>query len=727
MVMQQATNVDTLDIRIGRGRDLDYYVELRLAEREFPDGALDPAIVAAVGEASPDEAGARLFAGFTADERVRMAWNLAAALAPRRRIRLRIDDDAPELHALPWEALRDASPGASEREPAADRDTPFSRLVPWALALPPAVTERPLRILSAVAAPGDLDIYRLPPIDRAAEAHALADVMALAPTGLVHHDALQGPCTLAALEAALERGYHVLHLVAHGVARRDGQLAIFLERDDGSVDRVDDSSLAAMLERLGSGLRLVVLMVCSSALRSPGDPRVGLAPRLLAAGVPAVLAMQDLMPVDTGRAFTRALYSELWSTGEVDRAANRARATLLTSRLRGSAVPVLYSALAGNRLLTRDPAAQSPVAQSTAQSQFAQSQFAQSIAQSPTTQSPIAQSPPPQSTVQSPIAQPSQAPPAIQAATPWQAIGGPFREFTAIRGRDGCVELFALASDRTLHVRRQQQPGGPWGPWEPPEPLVASVHVTLDARGQIALFALDPGGQVWIRRRVAPGEWAPWLRFGKDATQLTAACHATGQLMALIVDRDGLMYTCTEDHPGGPWGEWAGDWENDDETHLQIALVRDARGHFTVFSLHADHTLWGSHEAEDDFGEWEQIGEGLHRFAAASDLQGRIFLAGIAPDRSLWARRQRSAGGPWTPWQHHDLDLLDVHVAPLRDTIVVHIIDGDGAAHWLGRDTWAPLGGPAFTKILALEGRKGELLRLALDHAGTLHERRDLT
>lgn len=81
---------------------------------------------------------------------------------------------------------------------------------------------------------------------------------------------------------------------------------------------------------------------------------------------------------------------------------------------------------------------------------------------------------------------------------------------------------------------------------------------------------------------------------------------------------------------------------------------------------------------------------------------------------------------PWTPWQHHELDLIDVHVASFRDTIVVHTIDGDGAAHWLGPDTWAPLGGPAFTSILALEGRKGELVRLALDHAGTLHERRDL-
>jgi hypothetical protein len=164
MVVATDRSLDTLDIRISRGHDLGYTVELRLGEREFPPGVLDPAVVASVGEAGPDDAGTRLFAALISDERVRMAWNLAAAHAPRRRIRLRIDEAAPELHTLPWEALRDVSPSATEREPAADRDTPFSRLVPWSQALPPALDERPVRVLSAVAAPSDLDVYRLPPI-----------------------------------------------------------------------------------------------------------------------------------------------------------------------------------------------------------------------------------------------------------------------------------------------------------------------------------------------------------------------------------------------------------------------------------------------------------------------------------------------------------------------------------------------------------------------------------
>lgn len=701
----QPERLDTLDIRITRGPDLGYEVELRLGEREFPAGALGREIMASVAEAGADEAGARLFAAFSSDERVRMAWNLAAALAPRRRIRLRIDDDAPELHTLPWEALRDTSPAAADREPAADRDTPFSRLVPWSLALPPALSERPVRVLSAVAAPADLDIYRLPPIERADEIHGIADAMALAPPGLVEHTPLAGPCTLAALEAALERGYHVLHLVAHGVARRDGELSLFLEKDDGSVDRVDGSSFAAMLERLGRELRLVVLMVCSSAVRSPGDARVGLAPRLLAAGVPAVLAMQDLMPVATGRAFTRALYGELWSAGEVDRAANRARATLLTGALRGSAVPVLYSALAGNRLFALAPA---PAPPATIQ--------ADTIAQPAAIQTASIQT----TTIQTAtIAAPLPTPPAVE----WTALGGPFRQFTAIRGRDGVVELFAVGlHDDTLHARRQL-PGAAWSEWEQ-SPDVAAVAATLDARGRVVQFARGPQGELWMRRRPTPATWTAWQNLGLDGDQLAVGCYAEDLVIAVTIASDALMYSNEETRPGGTWTDWQGEWEHDDETHLQIALARD-RNALSIFSLHADHTLWQSREQGEDFSEWRKLGARIDRFAVAADLRGHLFIAAIADDRSLRTCTQKSPGGPWGPWERSEADLLDVHVTPLVDGVAIHAIDRDGAAGCFGADGWIALGGPALTRIVALETRKGELLRLGLDHAGTLHERRE--
>jgi len=50
-------------------------------------------------------------------------------------------------------------------------------------------------------------------------------------------------------------------------------------------------------------------------------------------------------------------YQAREASGEVDRAANRARATVETGRLGGGVVPVLYSNLAGNRLFAGDGAA----------------------------------------------------------------------------------------------------------------------------------------------------------------------------------------------------------------------------------------------------------------------------------------------------------------------------------------------------------------------------------
>lgn len=342
----------TLDIRVSVRPDGQFSVELNLGEREFPPGVVGPELLAVSAHEAGD-VGARLFAALVADGRIRSAWDQAAALQPRRRIRLRLDDAAPALHSLPWEALHDPSPSAAVRTLAADLDTPFSRRVlgPWEPLGP--VVERPIKVLTAIAAPSNLADYSLAPIDREREDEILSAAMRLAPPGCVAHTALRGPCTLAALAAELERGHHVLHLVAHGALRSDREaVAVFLEHPNGEVDRVEAGRFAAMVERLERSLRLVVLMSCNTASRSTSDVRFGFAPALLAAGVPAVLGMQDRIPMPTAAAFTRSFYSELWSSGEIDRAANRARAAVLTERLPGGAIPVLYGARSGLRLMS---------------------------------------------------------------------------------------------------------------------------------------------------------------------------------------------------------------------------------------------------------------------------------------------------------------------------------------------------------------------------------------
>lgn len=684
VVTHKSERVETLYIRIGRG----LVVEMSLEGRELPAGALDPGAPAAVAEVGPDEQGARLFASF--DATAREAWRLAAALAPRRRIRLRIDDDAPELHALPWEALRDTSAAATARVPAADRDTPFSRQVPWSWALPGPVAARPLRVLSAIAAPAGLDAYGLPAIDRPGEEACLAEAMAGAPAGLVAHTSLAGDCSLVALEAALEGGCDVLHLVAHGVLR-EGEVALFLEREGGGALRVAGASFAAMLERLDRRPRLVVLMVCSSATRSVDDARRGLAPAVLAAGVPAVLAMQDLMPIDTGRAFTRALYGELWAGGEVDRAANRARATLLTGGLRGSAVPVLYSALADNRLF-RPRAA------------VGEGSRGLSI---PRLETDVAVSTDPDRGA-------------------WQALGGPFHGVCAARGRDGSVELFAVdAATAQLHVRRQQQPGGPWGAWEASQPGVVDACAAVDERGVLSLFTVGPRGEVTWRERHDAGGWARRQPLAGEATQLAVACGLRGAFTALAVDGGGLLQSRAQRQAGGAWDEWEGDWEDDDEQHLQIGLARDGRGLLSVFTLRTDHSLWqSSQDARGEYRDWRRLATELRRVHALADAGGRLRLIAIGEDGALLHRAEREPGGPWGPWQRHVGVYSDAIAAPQQADVALLAIDGEGAAScFTGAGARVALGGPALVRIAAAEDGAGALHVFGIDPAGTLHHR----
>jgi hypothetical protein len=152
-------------------------------------------------------------------------------------------------------------------------------------------------------------------------------------------------------EEKLRQGYHLLHFLGHGAfnARRE-QAALYLQDDDGHARRMIDDEFAGMLARQGVQPRLVFLAACQSAARSMADAYLGLGPKLVAAGVPAVIAMQDFVTVKTARQFSATLYRRLIEHGQIDRAVNEVRGTLITSERPDAAVPVLFMRLKSGRL-----------------------------------------------------------------------------------------------------------------------------------------------------------------------------------------------------------------------------------------------------------------------------------------------------------------------------------------------------------------------------------------
>jgi hypothetical protein len=142
-----------------------------------------------------------------------------------------------------------------------------------------------------------------------------------------------------------------VHYLGHGAFHSErSQTVLYMQDDDGLTRLVYDDELVSMLARQGIRPRLFFLAACESAARSNADAFAGLAPKLVSVGVPAVVAMQDLITVASASKFGATFYQQLLEHGRVDLAANQARSTLLTDRRQDAAVPTLLMRLKSGQL-----------------------------------------------------------------------------------------------------------------------------------------------------------------------------------------------------------------------------------------------------------------------------------------------------------------------------------------------------------------------------------------
>lgn len=302
----------------------------------------------------------------------------------RARLRLQIDPGAGELQALRWERL--LLPRREQMVPAGIAiDTPFSRFTALDEAPPPPLDERPVRVLIAVANPSGLERWRLPAVAVEQEVANLWAGLSSLPdpaslrvavlpgrTGLPPRwvevlesggwEILPGPTGVEAVREQMRR-FHVVHLIAHGTYKpgsdgSPGHSALLLESaDDGSVERVEDDRLAESWFAAVPLPRLVYLAACESAARADSDVGTfaGLGAKLVQAGIPAVIAMQDQVPMALSSDLTRRFFQSLLVHGLIDRALAEARWLLAESESADWSIPVLYMRMRDGQLLAPDP------------------------------------------------------------------------------------------------------------------------------------------------------------------------------------------------------------------------------------------------------------------------------------------------------------------------------------------------------------------------------------
>jgi formylglycine-generating enzyme required for sulfatase activity len=322
------------------GQDKAFSASWTLDEAALRQRGHDPV---AYGE----EMAAQLLAGSGTRSFLDQALAVAASLQTPMRLRLFIGPDASTLHSLRWETLR--LPGAAAPLAVGEwvRFTRYLDSDNWG-----AVVVRPrsdLRGLIVVASP-DVAGARLAEVRTTQELDAARAGLAGIPATEL---ARRGEVTLPNLLAHLRGGCDILYMVAHG-AIVDGEPQILLERPDGGRAWTSGRKMAVQMGELAQPPSLAVLVSCQSAgvggqrLAQDDGALAGLGPRLAAAGVPAVVAMQGNVSMETIAAFMPVLLAELRRDGQVDRAMAVARGAV---RERPDWwMPVLFTRLSDGRV-----------------------------------------------------------------------------------------------------------------------------------------------------------------------------------------------------------------------------------------------------------------------------------------------------------------------------------------------------------------------------------------
>lgn len=257
----------------------------------------------------------------------------------KAKLRLRFRTDVASIATLPLEFMYRELGGYFL---AANPDTVFSRYLD--LPLPPNRVRRrdgPLHLLAIVADP--VDQTRLPP-DEWEELikNCLKNPL---DEGRMTMQMVKRATFREIRDALLGQNPDMIQFVGHGMYEGDqGYLALVDERT-GRTWEVDDETFANLFLGSQDHLGLISLATCESALSDDPQGFLGIAPKLVQRGVPAVVAMQYTVFVDTAKNFLENFYASVAARKPIDWATQSARnAISITSGLnqREFATPVLF-------------------------------------------------------------------------------------------------------------------------------------------------------------------------------------------------------------------------------------------------------------------------------------------------------------------------------------------------------------------------------------------------
>ncbi|NTV63312.1 MAG: CHAT domain-containing protein, partial [Oscillochloris sp.] len=345
------------------GRRIDAQEELQLDDYVEPQLS-DAASLAAYGL----DLFNRLFSG-RLSVAFQQAWATAVSSDHLLRVRLALDPQAPDLHAVPWELLHfdDSGGMASARPLATDGRIVFSRYIE-SETIPEStqINHRPIRLLLVIADPIDLkERWGLVSVGRANEERDFHtrfnpminagqlryDVLPLASSEDLHSAIAQGGIT-----SEQPTSYDVLLFLGHAAYnQRYGTRLLLEDPTTRHVRLYPAENLVRLMQQLPERRRprMVVLVACNTAVVTADRTMGSLATQLISiGGVAAVMAMQRMVEISLARRFTYQLSEHLLRDGLIDVAVNTARRRVYAANDIGWSTPTLYMRSADGRLFS---------------------------------------------------------------------------------------------------------------------------------------------------------------------------------------------------------------------------------------------------------------------------------------------------------------------------------------------------------------------------------------
>jgi hypothetical protein len=300
----------------------------------------------------PKEFGSKLFEAVF-DGEVRDVLRKSEGTEGVDGIRVRVRVESPELTNVPWEFLHD---NARSGFLATTNKTPLVRTLNLSSsAQTPQVTDK-IRVLVMTSNPSTTATGGTAGVGPRGESglDTKAEVAGLEAEFAEHDNVeiVRVDPSVSALQDALtgDGDFHIFHFIGHGRFESDlEQGHLVLETTAGAPDPVKADELAAHLGDHGT-LRLIVLNACEGA-RSSTDPTSGMAQRLFANGIEAVVAMQFEISDSAALTFSREFYSSIAANDPVEEATTEARKAVLGLENEW-ATPVLFLRSPNGELFT---------------------------------------------------------------------------------------------------------------------------------------------------------------------------------------------------------------------------------------------------------------------------------------------------------------------------------------------------------------------------------------